>query len=300
MPENGSPITSRRAEVTALRSAATVRSAGNRRRARREPFRLDALLRGEVGHRLQLADRGRVVGVEHDQPGPHRRLLGVAPLQHVQQLGGALDEGQGVGAHAGPPPSCSGERSGGEELGGVLMRGPRRVVRGSAAEEKNSGGVLMPPAPALAGAEESATTPGDAAQLLHGRQLARVDLLDAVAERRLDDADVADQALAGRSGSTRGRLVGAPHGAVEGDVALDDDGAEGDRGQRGLQARLVAGVADGHVGVLGRRVSIMRRFSLFGRCTGRCWWRAAGRCCRCRAPRRRARSAPSSTCRWRG
>ena len=47
-----------------------------------------------------------------------------------------------------------------------------------------------------------------------------------------------------------GGLVGAPHGAVEGDVALDEGGAEGDRGERGLQTGLVAGVADRDVRVL--------------------------------------------------
>ena len=70
-------------------------------------------------------------------------------------------------------------------------------------------------------------------------QLALVDLLDAVAEGGLDDADVADQAVQALR-LDGGGLVGAPHGAVEGDVALDEGGAEGDGGQRGLQAALVA------------------------------------------------------------
>ena len=47
-----------------------------------------------------------------------------------------------------------------------------------------------------------------------------------------------------------GGLVGAPHGAVEGDVPLDEGGAEGDRGEGGLQAGLVAAVADRDVRVL--------------------------------------------------
>ena len=78
--------------------------------------------------------------------------------------------------------------------------------------------------------------PWHPAQLLHRAELAVVDLLHAVAEGRLDGADVADQALQALR-LDRGGLVGAPHGAVEGDVPLDEGGAEGDGGQRGLQAR---------------------------------------------------------------
>src|SRR5690606_15691656 len=80
-------------------------------------------------------------------------------------------------------------------------------------------------------------------------QFGVVDPLHAVAEGRLDGADVADQAAQAAGLDGRG-LVGAPHGAVEGDVALDEGGAEGDGGQGGLQAGLVAGVADGDVRVL--------------------------------------------------
>jgi hypothetical protein len=59
----------------------------------------------------------------------------------------------------------------------------------------------------------------DPAQLGHRRQLAREYLLHTVAHGRLDDPDVAHQVIeAGRL--ERCRVVGAPHGAVEGDVTL--------------------------------------------------------------------------------
>ena len=127
------------------RSAATVRSAGQGGRARRVPLGLDALLLGEVGHRAQLRHGRRVGGASTTSRVRSRRLLGVAPLQHVQELGRALDQGQGVG-------SCS---------------------RCSAAS-----GPLRPPA--LRGLGDHA---GHPAQLLHRGELAGVDLLDAVAER---------------------------------------------------------------------------------------------------------------------
>ena len=50
-------------------------------------------------------------------------------------------------------------------------------------------------------------------------------------------------------GFERCGVVGAPHRAVERDVALDRDRAESDGGERDLQAALVARVPDGHAGV---------------------------------------------------
>src|SRR5205823_5317360 len=82
-----------------------------------------------------------------------------------------------------------------------------------------------------------------AAQLLPDGALAVVDFFLAIPDRLFDDADVAhetDKAL----GLDGGRLIGAPHGAVEGDVALDHAGAHRDGGVGDLQADFVAGIAD--------------------------------------------------------
>src|SRR5215471_17841123 len=82
-----------------------------------------------------------------------------------------------------------------------------------------------------------------AAQLAAARQLAGVDALDAVAERALDVADVLDQPHEAAD-LDRGGLIGAPHRAVEREVALDEARAQRDRGPGRRQADLMAGVAD--------------------------------------------------------
>ena len=139
---------------------------------------------------------------------------GVRPLQDVQELDRALDEGE-IQRRVRPGRRPSPER-----------RGPARRPRPGSDRGR------------LAVAA-SATTPATRRSFFIGPSSRLVDLLDAVAERGLDGADVADQALQALR-LDGGGLVGAPHGAVEGDVALDEGGAEGDGGERGLQAGLVA------------------------------------------------------------
>src|SRR3954452_17783390 len=85
----------------------------------------------------------------------------------------------------------------------------------------------------------------DPAQPGERGQLAGEDPLDPVAQGLLEDADVADQGLEAL-GLQRGGLVRAPHRPVQGDVPLDRDRAQGDRGQRDLQPALVPGVAHRH------------------------------------------------------
>ena len=70
-----------------------------------------------------------------------------------------------------------------------------------------------------------------AAQFAPRGQLAVVDALDAVAERRLDVTDISHQALKAPD-LDRGRLIGAPHSAVERDMTLDEAGAQGHRRAR--------------------------------------------------------------------
>ena len=111
-------------------------------------------------------------------------------------------------------------------------------------------------------------------------------------------ADVADQA-ADAVGLQRSGLVGAPHGAVEGDVPLDHAGPQHDRRHRwsGCPSR-------GPSSRPGRRSALEGRdrpqVQLVVMPTDRCWWCASGPGRACRAPRRRGRSARSCSCRWRG
>src|SRR5688572_28925524 len=102
----------------------------------------------------------------------------------------------------------------------------------------------------MAGAVRLRRDRGDAAQLGPAGQLAGVDALDAVAQRALDVADVLDQAHEAAD-LDAGRLIGAPHRAVEGEVALDEAGALRDRGPGRRQPDLVARVADRPVVVAG-------------------------------------------------
>src|ERR1700730_5256004 len=100
---------------------------------------------------------------------------------------------------------------------------------------------LRPPIPPPAAHDlEPALHP---AQLGDLRQLAVVDPLHAVAESRLDVADVLDQAQEAAD-LDRCRLVAPPQRPVEGDVALDEGRSHGHRGPGRRQAGLVPGVAD--------------------------------------------------------
>ncbi len=85
----------------------------------------------------------------------------------------------------------------------------------------------------------------DAAKLLHDRDFFFIDALDAVAHGLLDEPNVADES-GDAVGFERSRLVGAPHGAVHGDVAFDTAGTEYSGGDGGRDTCFVAGVTDGH------------------------------------------------------
>jgi hypothetical protein len=81
------------------------------------------------------------------------------------------------------------------------------------------------------------------AEAARGLSLALVNPLDAIAECCLDCPDVLDQPPHS-DGLDRRRLIAAPHGTVERNVALDKTRAERHRRQRGGQAHLMAGVPD--------------------------------------------------------
>src|SRR5258708_27596935 len=99
---------------------------------------------------------------------------------------------------------------------------------------------LSPPIPPPAADHlEAALHP---AQLGDLRQLAVVDPLDAVAKRRLDVADVLDQAQEAADLDRR-RLVAPPERTVEVDVALDEARAHRHRRPGRGEAGLVPGVA---------------------------------------------------------
>src|SRR5215472_2787021 len=87
----------------------------------------------------------------------------------------------------------------------------------------------------------------DPAELLLLRELAVVEALHSVTERGLDVPDSSDQADESADLDRRG-LVAAPHRTVQGDVALDVRGPDGDRRPGGGQPSLVTGIADRHPG----------------------------------------------------
>src|SRR5262249_7122364 len=116
--------------------------------------------------------------------------------------------------------------------GAALQLARLRLARGSRSS-----------APPLAGSSGAELDGRAAAELAGGGGLGGNNALHAVAERALDVADVRDEAH--EPGQLDGGgLVGAPHGAVERDVPLDEGGAERDGGPRRRQPDLVAGVAD--------------------------------------------------------
>ncbi len=209
--ENGSPRTTRRARRRGHGEAAYGAQRGARAPARLLPADVVPLLAGQLRHAAELAAGHRVDRGQHHEGESRAGRVGVRPLQHVEQLDRTLHEGEragagaaGAGAHRRTTVPVVGVGEGGSDRHGLAGgRGDLRL--GDHA--------------------------GDPAQLLHRAELGLVDLLHAVAEGGLDGADVADQTLQALR-LDGGCLVGAPHGAVEGDVALDEAGAEGDRAAR--------------------------------------------------------------------
>ena len=109
------------------------------------PADLDALAPGQLGHAAELAPGHRVEGGEDDQGEAVGGLPGgVGPLQHVEELDGALHEGQRLVLALGAPggPAVGGVRRGvlGPRAPGAAVRrrrahgrprpGPRRRRRG--------------------------------------------------------------------------------------------------------------------------------------------------------------------------